>query len=333
MNTEIIKKLSEAVGIGHLDGARAVAKEELGKYCAVRDFGSIGLIGEINQNKEKTVMLEAHIDEVGFIVTYVFDDGFVKLKNVGGNDCRILPALPIVIHAKTKTPAVFVSTPPHLNKDNGALSIDDTFADTGLGEKAKDIVSPGDFATFDSEFTPLGKNRICSKSLDDRVAVACLIEVASRLYSKELPVNVVFCLSEQEELGTRGARCASFEIDCDEAVCLDVSFGDAPDVPSSKCGKLGGGAMIGISPILNRKISDKLCLIAKEKEIPHQFEVMGGSTGTDADVISVSKTGIGCGLVSIPLRNMHTCLEVVDLSDLDSVCDILENYIISGGAL
>ena len=113
---------------------------------------------------------------------------------------------------------------------------------------------------------------------------------------------------------------------------MDVSFGNAPDVESTKCGKLGGGAMIGISPILNRKITHKLTEIAKEKDIPHQFEVMGGTTGTDADVITVSKGGIPCGLLSIPLRNMHTPAEVIDTDDLLSVCDILEAYILSGGA-
>ena len=146
-------------------------------------------------------------------------------------------------------------------------------------------------------------------------------------------MNLVLCLSEQEELGTRGAKSATFSIFPDEAVAIDVSFGDAPDVAPTKCGKLGGGAMIGISPILNRKISDKLSDIAKENDIPYQFEVMGGTTGTDADVITITKSGVPCGLLSIPLRNMHTPAEVVDTKDIASVCDILEKYLLCGGAL
>ncbi len=332
MDKNLVKALTEAVGIGHLKGATDIAKAELLKYAKVKDFGSIGLIAEINQNKDKTVMLEAHIDEVGFIVTHVFDDGFIKLAKVGGNDQRILPATQITIHGKEEISAVFVSTPPHLAKGGEAPSLDDTYADTGLKNVA-DLIKPGDFATYKKEFSCLYGNKVTAKSLDDRAAVACLIEVAKRLCGKELPVNVIFCLSEQEELGTRGAITAAYSVNADEAVAVDVSFGDCPDLSPTKSGTLGGGAMIGISPVLNRKISGKLTLIVKENNIPHQFEVMGGATGTDADVISVSKGGIPCGLVSIPLRNMHTPAEVVDLTDLDSVCDILEAYILTGGAI
>lgn len=333
MNTEFLKKLSDATGIGHIKEATDLVADQMAKYTDVKSFASIGLIAEMNCGKEKTVMLEAHIDEVGFIVTHVFDDGFLKVSNVGGNDGRILPATPVVIHGKERVYGVFASNPPHLSGESEVKSADDILLDSCLGEKAKEIISIGDYVTYDKEFIPLINHRVCGKSLDDRAAVFCLIETAKRLSDKELPVNVVFCFSEQEELGTRGAKTAAFSINCDEAVAVDVSFADAPDIPSTKCGKLGNGAMIGISPILNKKLTDRLINIAKHNGIAHQFEVMGGITGTDADVISVSREGIPCGLVSIPLRNMHTPTEIIDLADLESVCDILENYILSGGAL
>ena len=334
MNVQLIKELSEAVGIYHIEDATLVAEREFKKYAETERFGAIGLFAKIDRKKEKTIMLEAHVDEVGFIVTHLLDGGFVKVSNMGGNDGRILPATPVVIHtAKGDFPAVFASTPPHLNGENEVKAADEALLDTGLGEKAKELIAPGDVITYEKAFTHLAGSRVAGKSLDDRAAVACLIEIASRIYDKELPVNVIFCLSEQEELGTRGAKTAAFATDPDEAVAIDVSFGNAPDVASTKCGKLSGGAMIGISPILNRKICNKLVEISKENKIPHQFEVMGGTTSTDADVITVSKEGIPCGLISIPLRNMHTPAEVVDTADMDSICDILESYILSGGAL
>ncbi len=333
MNTELLKKLSEATGLGHITQVTEIASAELSKYADLRPFGSIGLIAEINKNRDKTLMIEAHIDEVGFVITHVFEDGFVKVSNVGGNDGRILPATPVTIHGKTDIPAVFASNPPHLSGETEVKTADEALLDTGLGKRAKELISPGDLITYEKEFTALAGTRVSGKSLDDRAGIFCLIELAKRLYDKDLPVNLVLCLSEQEELGTRGAKTAAFSIFPDEAVAIDVSFGNAPDVAPTKCGKLGGGAMIGISPILNRKISDKLTAIAKEKGIPHQFEVMGGTTGTDADVITLTKTGIPCGLLSIPLRNMHTPAEVVDLEDIDSVCDILEKYVLLGGAL
>ncbi len=333
MNNDILKRLSDACGIGHIAKASSVVAEELRKYADVEPFGSIGLIAKIDKGQAKTVMLEAHIDEVGFIVTHIFDDGFVKVSNVGGNDGRILPATPVIIHGKTDIPAVFASNPPHLSGENEVKSAEENLLDTGLGCKAKELLNVGDYATYDKKFTSLAGSRVCGKSLDDRTGVACLIKIASEIYNRDIPVNVILCLSEQEELGTRGAKTAAFSVDCDEAVAIDVSFADAPDVPATKCGKLGGGAMIGISPILNRKITDKLRDIAKDKSIPHQFEVMGGTTGTDADVISVSKSGIPCGLLSIPLRNMHTPAEIVDTADMQSVCDLLKEYILCGGAL
>ena len=333
MNTENLKALSEAVGIGHLTDASLLAEGLLEKYAEVERFGTIGIIGKIDRKKQKTIMLEAHIDEVGFIVTHVFESGFLKVANVGGNDGRILPATSVIVHGKQKIPAVFVSTPPHLKGEGQAKTADEILLDTGLGERAKELLSPGDYVTYDRAFTPLCGSRVSGKSLDDRAAVACLIEVAARLSQIELPVNVILCLSEQEELGTRGAKTAAFTLSPDEAVAVDVSFGNAPDVEATKCGRLGDGAMIGISPILNRKITNKLTETAKALNVAYQFEVMGSTTGTDADVISVSKSGIPCGLLSIPLRNMHTPAEVIDTADLDAVCDILEAYILAGGAL
>ena len=333
MNMEnLIKELSSSVGIGNIKKASEIVKKELSKYAKVTDFGTLGVIGEINKGADRTLMLDAHIDEVGFVVTSVMADGFLKVANVGGIDSRFLPALPVIIHGKKDVPAVFVSTPPHLLKDEDTVKdVDAVFLDTGLGEKALEVISVGDFVTFSSDIQRLSGTRISGKSLDDRSAVACLIEVASRVYDKELPLNIIFCLSEYEELGTRGAKTASFEIDCDQAIALDVSFGDAPDVAASKCGKLGKGAMVGVSPVLDKKITNALIDCAEKKNIPYQLEVMGGTTGTDADSISIAKSGVPCGLISIPLRNMHTPNEVIDLKDTQSVCDILEAYILSGG--
>ncbi|MEG1886911.1 MAG: M42 family peptidase, partial [Oscillospiraceae bacterium] len=145
------------------------------------------------------------------------------------------------------------------------------------------------------------------------------------------PCNVAFLLSDQEELGCRGAKTASFSIEPQEAIVVDVSFGDTPDIPSYKTGKLGDGAMIGISPILSPKISNRLKNLGQSLEIPFQPEVMGGATSTNADVISISKDGIPCGLISIPLRNMHTPAEVISIEDVKSVAKLLAAYVLSYG--
>ncbi len=335
MNIEnLIKELSNSVCIGNIKSASEIAKRELSKYATVRDFGTLGVIGEIHKGAKRTLMLDAHIDEVGFVVTSIMEDGFLKVANIGGIDSRILPALPVTVHGKKDVTAVFASTPPHLLKGEDTVKeTEDIFLDTGLGSRAKDIISVGDFVTFSAETKALSGTRLSGKSLDDRSAVACLIEVASRIYDRDLPFNIIICLSEYEELGTRGAKTASFELDCDEAIAIDVSFADAPDVSADKCGKLGYGGMIGVSPVLDKKITNTLMALAQKSETPYQLEVMGGVTGTDADSISIAKSGVPCGLISIPLRNMHTPQEVIDLKDIESVCDILEGYILSGGGL
>lgn len=330
--TKLITALSEAVSAGHLREASDIAKAELSKYAEVSGFGTLGVTARIDRGRPYTVLLDAHIDEVAFIVTAVFDDGFVKVSNAGGIDPRILPASRVIIHGKKDIPAVFTSTPPHLSKgEKEVIGIDDILLDTGLGSVAKQIVSAGDIATYDSRVSALAGGRLSGKSFDDRASVACLIELASRLCGKDIPCNVVISLTEQEELGTRGAVTSAFELHCDEAVALDVSFAAAPDVPAHQSGELGRGPMIGISPVLDRRITDRLIRTAEENGIPFQREVMGGRTGTDADAISVSRSGIPTGLISIPLRNMHTPAEVIDTADINRVCDLLEQYILGGG--
>lgn len=329
---ETLFELSNAISIGNIHDASDIAAKTLSKYTEVSQNG-ISVTGKINGDSDYTLMLEAHIDEVGFVVTHIDNDGFLTVKNCGGVDLRMLPARAVTIHGKEKISGVFCSTPPHLS--NGAAEYDDISSlklDTLLGEKAKDIISVGDFVTFSSRAASLHGSRVTGKSLDNRAGVVCLLELARRLNGKKLPFNIVFSFTDAEELGNRGAKTAAFDLSPDEAVVLDVSFADGPDIPNCDCGRLSGGAMIGISPILDKKLSQRLISVAKENDISYQTEVMGGRTGTDCDVISISKSGVKTALISIPLRNMHTDVEIVDINDIKSVCDLLENYILKGGA-
>ena len=198
-------------------------------------------------------------------------------------------------------------------------------------KESSELPVVGDYVTFSALPTSLSGDLVTGRSFDDRSGVACLLEVAKRLVGKELPVNVAILLSDGEELGMRGATTAAFDINADEAIALDVSFGDGIGISENECGKLNKGAMIGVSPVLCRELSDRLIDLAEQNGIKYQLEVMGGKTGTNADVISVSRGGVKTCTVSIPLRNMHTETEVLSLSDLNSVCDLLEKYIMSGG--
>ena len=327
---EVLFSLSKSVCIGNVHEASNLACRYLSEYMPVEHLGDNTVVGTLKGESDYTLLLDAHIDEIGFVVTNVSDGGFLTVAACGGIDLRTLKAKCVNIHSnKGVIKGVFCSTPPHLKADEENFSdISEFKIDTLLGKKAKDIISVGDFVTFDAEPVSLLDNKVCGKSFDNRASVAVLIELAKRLKGKKLPVTLKFLFSDMEELGTRGAVLATYNIEPNEAIVLDVSFGDAPDVSEDECGKLSNGAMIGISPTLSKEMSDKFIEISKEKSISYQLETMSGRTGTNADVISLSKSGVKTGLISIPLRNMHTSCEVVDLADLNSVCDILENYIL-----
>ncbi len=325
--------LTNLSAIGSVTEASSKAAEILSKYCFVQHLGGLNLLGEIKGESNYTLLLDAHIDEVGFIVTHISENGFLTVQKCGGIDRRHLPSKTVTIHGKEKITGVFSSIPPHLSKgDEVPDNITDYKIDTLLGKKAKEIVSVGDFVTYKTTASELKNNCVTGKSFDDRAGVCVLLELAKRLSNKPLPITVKFLLSDAEELGLRGATTSAFTASPDEAVAIDVSFGNGPDISAYESGNLGSGAMLGISPVLSRQISDKLISIAKDNNIKYQTEVMGGKTSTNADVISISKSGVKTGLISIPLRNMHTDCEVLNLSDIESVCDILEHYILSGGA-
>lgn len=326
--------LSSLPAIGSISAAADKCAEILKDFSDINRPDSLTIRGYIKGDSDYALLLDAHIDQIGFVVTDISDDGFLTVANSGGFDLRILPSKRVLIHSSSGKEyiGVFCSVPPHLLKADSVFEdIKDIKIDSLLGKAAKDKISVGDFVTFCGSPCRLEGGRVLSPALDDRAGVTVLLELARRFSIKKPPISVIFQISNMEELGLRGAKTAAFREDPDEAIAIDVSFATAPDVPGDKAKELSGGTMIGISPVLNRKISDKLSFLAQKSEIPYQSEVMASSTGTNADVISITKSGIKTGLLSVPIRNMHTPAEVLDLSDIKSTCDILESYIRSGG--
>ena len=331
---ETLFALSSADGVGNIREASDLAYDLLKEYCKTEKSDTLTVIGYLKGESDYTLMLDAHIDQIAMIVTDIDDNGFLTVAKSGGIDIRALPSRRVTVHGKEKVAAVFCATPPHLSSgEKEYTDIADIKLDTALGAKAKEIISIGDYVTFSADPCELLGTRVSGHSFDDRAAVACLIEVAKRLKDKKLPLNVAFVLSDGEELGMRGIRPAAFKVDPNEAIAIDVSFGDGIGISEDECGKLGEGSMIGISPALDRKISQKLIKTAKDNNIPYQTEVMGERTGTNADMIAVSRQGVRTCTLSIPLRNMHTEVETLDIKDLDSVCELLCAYILSGGAM
>lgn len=327
-----VAMLSEVAGAsGNESLAAELALDMLKKYCPdaeIKNGNVIGKFGKFNESLPSLV-LDAHIDQIGMIVTYITDEGFVKIGNLGGIDRRLLPAQQVVIHGKRDIKGVICSVPPHLSSGkNEVISFSDAAVDTGMTKsELEEIISYGDTITFDVKCRSLIGSRITGGALDDRCGVASILYALELLKDQKIAYNVTVIFSAQEELGERGAAIGAFEINPDIAIAVDVSFAFAKGENEQKCGYLGKGPMIGISPSLSKEISHKLIDTAKNSKIPYQLEVMNGLTSTNADRYSVNREGAESCTVSIPLRNMHTPVEVIDISDVEFTGKLLAEFI------
>lgn len=326
---QLLTELASEVGIGHRKDVYKIVRKYLESFALITETNNY-ILAEINNNSDYTIMLEAHIDEVGMIVTDILDDGFLLVSPIGSLDGRFLPATPVKVFGSKTVYGTFTSIPPHIKNSDSCPDFESCYIDTGM-LNIGEIISLGDVAVFDAEPIYLTNSRLTSKALDNRSGVAAVIAAGKKLAEADCPVNVKLLFPMGEELGLRGARVGAFGVSVGENVSVDVSFGDCPDVPAHKTAKLGSGAMIGVSPVLCRDIYKKLEQTAKDNNIPHTLEVMGGTTSTDADIISLSGSGIPSGLVSIPLRNMHTPAEIIDISDVESASELLYKYVMGGG--
>lgn len=328
----VIFDLSSADGVsGEESCAAQYALKYLKNYtddCFIKNGNVIGNFGN-RKNGTPHILIDAHIDQVGLIVTNIYESGFIGFSNVGGIDRRLLPAQQVCIHGKKKLAGVVCSTPPHLSgSDNKINKIEDFYIDTGMGfEAVSNIVEPGDRITFASMPKELLNDRITGPALDDRSGVASILYALELLRNQKYECSFSVTFSAQEELGERGAKIAAFDIDPDIALAVDVSFAYCLGDREYECGKMGQGPMIGISPSLSREISDKLIEISKNENIPYQLEVMNGLTSTNADQFSVNRTGCKACTVSIPLKYMHTPSEIIQIDDVENTGRLIAAYI------
>ncbi|MCC8191960.1 MAG: M20/M25/M40 family metallo-hydrolase [Ruminococcus sp.] len=333
----VLFDLCRADGVsGDETSASSVALRELKKFTDEAFSGDFGnVFAKIDNKRNKTILLDAHIDQVGFIVNYITDEGFLKFSPVGGIDKRLLPATKVeVLTADGKLEGVITSCPPHLSKDSDkAPSYDELYIDVGLGKDETMAKIPlGSRVIFKAEPTTLLGDRVSSRALDDRAGVATILR-ALELVGTSSEYNIDVAFSCQEETGESGAKMLSFKSDCDLAIAVDVSFAYSKGEDKEKCGEMGKGAMIGIAPSLSKDFSNALIRLAKENNLPYQLEVMSSQTGTDADAIGVSKGGVKSVTLSIPLKYMHTPVEVVSLSDIENTALLISEFLKAGELL
>lgn len=331
-----LRILCAAEGVG---GQTAIADAAIKLLEPLVDEVEVDVMGNVlglrhaDSANAPTLLLEAHLDEIGFLVTHIDDNGFVYTAAAGGIDKRAITAQPVTVFGDKPYYGVFCSTPPHLSGKDGELpEISKCGIDVGLsGEEAKKCIPLGSRVSYAPAFAELNENVISAKALDDRAGIAAILHCLRKIEGKPA-VNVAVAFCVQEELGCRGVTPAVRRLMPNSAIVTDVSFALTPDADPRKCGKLGKGVMIGISPILSTPMTDSLFTLAKDNNIPYQYEVMGGSTGTDADRVTTSLMGVPTALLSIPQRYMHTPIETIDLRDIAAVGDLMAAYITEGGA-
>ena len=278
------------------------------------------------------ILLDAHIDRVGLLVRGIDDDGFLLVDRVGGIDSRVLVGSEVIVCGKEKLPGVICSTPPHLQKGDDkkeTVEFKNLAVDIGLNkETAETKVQIGDRVVFYPNQAQLLGTRIVSSAFDDRAGVAALLLAAEKVKGKLHHCRVRLQLASQEESGGAGAKTSAFEASPAVAIAVDVGFGSGPYCDKHETIDLGKGTSIGISPALDRALTQELVALAKEQNIPFQHDVMPGRTGTNADHIQLSRGGVKCALLSIPLRSMHTGVEVIDTRDVEATAELLAAYIL-----
>lgn len=273
------------------------------------------------------IMLDAHIDEIGMIVTHIGEKGFLSVGACGGIDRRLLLASPVTVHAgKASVNGVVCSVPPHLSKENEKNKrVEEIYIDIGANTQAEAaaLVEPGDRVTIKSASHALLNGLVSGKAMDNRAGCASILKAVEYLAGEILDCGLTVVFSSMEEVGGSGARTAAYSVSPTHALVVDVSFAYTPDSEKKNCGDLKGGPMIGFAPILDHTLSRTLCRLAEENGIAFQREVMGGKTGTNADSIATSRGGIKTALVSVPQKYMHTPIETVAVEDVENTAKLL----------
>ncbi len=322
----LLKKLCETPGApGFEHQVREVVSDEVRNHVdelSTDNLGNLLAVRRSGVENPKKVMLAAHLDEIGFMVTHIDDQGFIRFHTLGGFDPKTLSAQRVIIHGKEDVIGVLGTKPIHVmspEERNKVVKTQDFFIDCGMPrEEVEKVVSIGDPITRERDLIEMG-NCVNSKSLDNRVSVYVLIEVLKQLETSDVDVYAVFTV--QEEVGIRGAQVAAHQINPDFGIAIDTTIAyDLPGAaPHEKVTSLGSGAAIKImdaSTICDPRMVSYLKTIAGENQITWQPEVLTAGGTDTAGVQRTGKNGSIAGAVSIPTRHLHQVIEMADKNDI-----------------
>ena len=304
--------------------------------CAVDPLGGLHVQLRAPQRGEKTLLLEAHADRVGLVVTDYLQGGFVRVAKAGGADEAALMGSRIRIQSRDGswlTGVIGLPFPYPAKPHNSAPAseykmpqVGELFVDTGLAEPEKQIAR-GAQCLLEGDVRRLFGTRVSAPALDNRAGCAALILAAQMLADQPLGVGLRLLFASREEVGGAGAKAGAFYAEPDYAVVVDTGFAISPDVDKKDGVEMGAGPEIDCSPLLDEKMYALMLRCAQEQGIPHQpFVLAGRSTGTDADGVAVTGPGVRTALLSVPVRFMHHPAEVCDLTDIESTAALLAAF-------
>jgi len=324
---ELIKKLTQtSAPSGRESKIREIIFEEVKDFIDGYEVDRLGnlIVWKKGKSSQK-LLLEAHMDEIGVIAAYIDEKGFIRIEAVGGVSPYNLLGSRIIFQNIEGVVGIEGETTEDLQKNMRELNFDKIFVDIGVEdrEKAEELVPLGSFGVYSASFTDLGK-RLVSKSMDDRIGCAILIEALKKMNPYH---NVYGAFSVQEEMGLVGASVVAFNIDPDIAIAIDVTgWSDTPKGPKRMSIELGKGPCIKVkdsASISDRRVVERLRELAEKEGIPYQLEILLHG-GTDAAAIQRTASGIVSGTLSIPCRYVHSPHEMIDIDDVENAVRLLQ---------
>ncbi len=330
---ELLRSLVQTSGVsGHEEHLTDVVKRFFKPYADSITTDALGniIVLKRGRNSKGRLMFAAHLDEIGLMVKKIDKNGYLHMTAIGGFDQRVLPCQEVIVHGKEKFFGVIGMLPPHITggKQGDSTKMEDLLIDIGHSkEDLENLVSVGDIVTINRDMRALQNNRITGKALDDRAGVVSLYEGIKNLHTQIHDVDVYFVLTVQEEVGTRGAVTSTHGINPDVGIAVDVGFGRTPELNAHDTLELSKGPGILVGANTHPNVFQGLKDTAKKNHIQYQIEVAPGPTGTDAWPMQISGSGVATGVLSIPLRYMHTSVETIDWKDIEITGQLLSHFV------
>lgn len=335
---QFLKQLVETPSpSGFEQPVQKMVREEMKKFTdEVKTDVHGNVIGVRNPGGNPRLMLAGHCDEIGFMVRYIDQAGFIFFSSIGGIDAHIVPGKRLKIHTRNGPVLGVVGKKPiHImerEEQKKVVKLSEQWIDIGVKDKkeAEKMVSIGDPITFSEGLEKLQGDLVSSRGFDDKMGIFVVCEVLRDIADKPLEAAVFATSTVQEEVGLRGARTAAYFINPQVGIAVDVGVAtDFPGVDKKKEGeiRIGRGAILYRGANINPKVAELLIRTAQEEQIPYQLSGEAKATPTDANVIQISRAGVAAGLISVPTRYLHSPVEVLSLRDLENVVNLLSAFV------